>query len=389
MAWTKTSQRKPARPKRAKRSAKQDPIAQPFMQHIYELRKRLFWTVLVGLALGTVVYSYHDFFLHLIMSPLGNEKLIYLTPAGGFAFIFSATMYVTAIGVLPFFLYQIYGFLRPAIPAHTNKLSIKMAFAALLLMSAGVTFGYVVAVPSGLQFLTTFASDYVVPSLTAESYLNFVFGYVLGIGLLFELPLVLLLVHWVYPLTMKQLLNSERFVIVLAFILAAIISPTPDALNQAMIAVPIIVVYQLGVIAVWISIRKKNKLAKKAAAKTQAPPPTAPKDPPKPPLSRPQQPVPVVQTVPVVPQPRPVRPAASTSIDGFRPQKRTLATSQMHAQFEPMHHNIRPPVQVPQSTKASSQQPPAKRGQIVVPGRNSGLISDFGPIRRSAIDISR
>ena len=360
------------------------------MQHIYELRKRLFWTVLVGLALGTVVYSYHDFFLHLIMSPLGNEKLIYLTPAGGFAFIFSATMYVTAIGVLPFFLYQIYGFLRPAIPAHTNKLSIKMAFAALLLMSAGVTFGYVVAVPSGLQFLTTFASDYVVPSLTAESYLNFVFGYVLGIGLLFELPLVLLLVHWVYPLTMKQLLNSERFVIVLAFILAAIISPTPDALNQAMIAVPIIIVYQLGVIAVWISIRKKNKLAKKAAAKTQVPPPTAPKDPPKPPLSRPQQPVPVVQTVPVVPRHRPARPVAATSIDGFRPpQKRALATSRMHAQFESTHRIARPSAQSAPSVKSTPHRPAAHRGQIVVPGRNQGLISDFGPIHRSAIDISR
>lgn len=379
------------------------------MQHVHELRKRLFWTVLIGLILGTVVYTYHDFFMHIIMSPLGDQKLIYLTPAGGFAFIFSATMYVTAIGLLPVLMYQIYAFLRPAIPNHTSRLAVNMAIASFFLMSVGVVFGYFVAVPSGLKFLTTFASEYVIPSLTAESYLNFVFGYVLGIGLLFQLPLVLLLVHWVHPLTMKALLNSERFIIVIAFILAAIISPTPDVLNQSMIAVPIIVIYQFGVIAVWISIRKKNKLAKRAALQAANTPPVDPPEQQPPATSaKPQAPVTSTPAPLFAPAP-PVRTlrsvTAAMSIDGVRRSRAVQGaptattekapvlpkpSARMHRQFD----FVRPVAQVrsqhtASQSKASPQPSAANRGSIVVPNRNPRLISDFGPIRHSAIDMPR
>lgn len=390
MALTKTrSQRKPTKPKRTKRQAKQDPVVQTFMQHIVELRKRLFWTALLGLVLGTVVYSYNSFFMRLIMAPLRGEKLIYLTPGGGFAFTFSVIVYTVAIFLLPFLVYQLYAFLRPAIPTHTKKLSVRMALASLLLMAGGVTFGYFVAVPSGLQFLTTFASDYVAPSLTAESYLNFLFGYVLGIGVLFQLPLVLLLIHWIYPLDMKTLLRSERFIIVLAFVLAAIISPTPDALNQSMIAVPIIIIYQFGVIAVWISIRNKAKQAKKAAlteASQNTTPPT------------PQHPV-EAPLVPVFHQERTAlaptapltsaRPLTAVSIDGFRPARQGVKPeSRMHKQF-PQKTMVNRGRTIDGVKKTTQSQTPSNRGKIAVPMRKSGLISDFSPIHRSAIDIGR
>ena len=346
------------RPKKSSRRPTHQ-LPKTFMQHIAELRKRLFWTALIGLIIGGVVYAYYDAVLKVIMAPLGDEKLVYLTPGGGFAFIFSATLYVTLLGVLPFFLYQIYGFLKPAIPAHVGKLSIKVALAALLLMAAGVSFGYFVAIPQGLAFLTTFASDYVIPSLTAESYLNFIFSYALGIGLLFELPLLLMLWHWISPIPPKKLLNSERYVIVVAFILAAILSPTPDAINQTMIAVPIIVVYQFGVIGVLLSIRRGKKRAKKAAARAREEGMLASD------LTSPlPQPVPVVSVSTVQPA-RQAHPAsAPTSIDGFRIQS--------HA------------------PRSRAERP--SRGTVVVPSRqprHTGLISDFGPIHRSAIDTGR
>ena len=192
MARAKTqSQQKQPKQRRAKSTPKQ--IPRTFMQHIVELRKRLFWTALVGLGLGAAAYSYYDPIMKVIMAPLNGEKLIYLTPGGGFAFIFSAMLYVTAIGVLPFFLYQVYAFLKPAIPNQASKISVKVALASASLMVAGVSFGYFVAIPQGIVFFTSFASEYVAPSLTAESYLNFVFSYALGIGALFQLPLLLML----------------------------------------------------------------------------------------------------------------------------------------------------------------------------------------------------
>ncbi len=370
------------------------------MQHIVELRKRLFWTALVGLGLGAAAYSYYDPIMKVIMAPLNGEKLIYLTPGGGFAFIFSAMLYVTAIGVLPFFLYQVYAFLKPAIPNQASKISVKVALASASLMVAGVSFGYFVAIPQGIVFLTSFASEYVAPSLTAESYLNFVFSYALGIGALFQLPLLLMLWHWISPLTPRKLLNSERYVVVAAFILAAIISPTPDAMNQAMIAVPIIVVYQFGVIGIVLSIRKQARPARKAVKasvkeakrvaklakkdkKRELPLSTAPRKEPLP------VPSPTIALAAVVPPPKakPAHTALGASIDGFRRQTSSVATK-----TRPL--SSRQVVQVGASRsdvvhKTTSTLQPThsiNRGQIAIPPRRTGLISDFGPIRRSAID---
>lgn len=332
--------------------------------------------------MGTVVTMYYSAVLKVIMAPLHGEKLIYLTPGGGFAFIFSATLYVTLLGLLPFLLYQIYAFLRPAIPSHVQISSVKVAFVALFLMSSGVAFGYFVAIPRGLEFLTTFASDYVMPALTAESYLNFMFGYALGIGLLFELPLILMLWHLISPLTIKKLISSERYIIVVAFVLAAIISPTPDAINQTMIAVPIIVVYQFGVIGVWLSIRKKRKLARKAVVMSKTPPTP-------PPSSPPQIPPSVLESMPAIPQlvsPAPTkRPLTTMSMDGFRPPKPQMVTAKVQKTANGQIQHQRITKVIPKQALSAEQ---IDRDKVVVPRRNPGLISDFGPIRRSAIDIA-
>lgn len=344
---------------------------QTFTEHIRELRKRLFWSVLVGIVVGTLVYMYHDFFIKLVMQPLNGQKLIYLTPTGGFSFIFMVTFYVTILLILPFLMYQIYAFLKPAIPKRIKHVSIKVILAATFLMALGASFGYLYAVPGGLRFLTDFASGYVTPSLTAESYLSFVLAYVFGIGIIFELPLLLLFWHWIHPLTPKKLLNSERFIIVGAFIAAAIISPTPDALSQTIIAVPIIIVYQFGVIAVLLSIRKTKKLQKRALRIKQQgesePTPT---------------PVPV-QSVVAKPQPQPLPVSQLASqkpspVTHPAPAKRRVASmdGMVSKGVRPVVSS--PPVQGPGAVRPA-QSVPRPQPKLQVPRRT--LISDIGPIR--------
>ncbi|HEU5122375.1 MAG TPA: twin-arginine translocase subunit TatC [Candidatus Saccharimonadales bacterium] len=230
-----------------------------FSDHIAELRRRIFVVVLIFLAASALAYQYKDALLHAIMNPLGDQKLIYLTPGGGFNFIFLIALYAGLIATAPMLIYQLYGFIRPALPKKAQRSAVMVVLVACLLMLAGVAFGYFVAVPAALQFLSQFAGDTVTPTLTADSYLNFFLAYIAGLGILFELPLLLLFFHWVHPMTPKGLLKSERFVIVFAFIAAAIITPTPDMLNQAMIAVPLILIYQFGVIAVLIAIRRERR----------------------------------------------------------------------------------------------------------------------------------
>lgn len=245
-------------------ASKQSLESKSFSDHIKELRKRAFLVALVFIVASSIAYNYRDILVELIMRPLGDEKLIYLTPGGGFNFIFQVTLYAGLIAAAPMLIYQLYGFIRPALPDRAQRSSIKVVVAAFVLMMCGVAFGYFVAVPSALNFLSTFAGADVAASLTADSYLGFFLAYIAGLAVLFQLPLLLLFFHWIHPMTPGKLLKSEKFVILFAFVASAIITPTPDVLNQSMIAVPLIAIYQLGVIIVLFGIAKDHRKQKKA-----------------------------------------------------------------------------------------------------------------------------
>lgn len=247
-----------------------------FADHVKELRWRALWIALVFVVASSLAYSYHDELVRIVMAPLQGQKLIYLTPGGGFAFIFQITMYAGLIAAGPTLMYQVYGFLRPALPMYAKRSAVKVAFFATLLMVAGVLYGYFVAVPSALTFLSTFAGAEVTPSLTADSYLNFFLAYVGGLALLFQLPLLLIFWHWIKPMSPGGLLKSERFIILFAFIAAALITPTPDVVNQSMIAIPLIAIYQIGVVAVLVAIHRSRRRQKTVKQSVQEPAPAMP-----------------------------------------------------------------------------------------------------------------
>lgn len=255
------------------------PESKTFSDHISELRKRFFLVALVFIAASALAYNYRDLLVEVIMKPLGDEKLIYLTPGGGFNFIFQVTLYAGLIAAAPMLIYQLYGFIRPALPSRAQRSAGKVVVASFLLMACGVAFGYFVAVPSALNFLSTFAGTDIAPSLTADSYLGFFLAYIAGLAVLFQLPLLLLFFHWIHPMTPGKLLKSEKFVILFAFVASAIITPTPDVLNQSMIAVPLIAIYQLGVAVVLFSISKDyRKQRRQPVITAQSTPYTRPLD---------------------------------------------------------------------------------------------------------------
>lgn len=215
------------------------------------------------IAGACLAYTFQEYLIPLLLNPLGGQSLVYLNPAGGFSFIFLISIYAGMALAFPIFVQQIYSFLRPALPASAQKKSAIIIISSFLLLIAGIVFGYMVAVPNALNFLYSFADQYVEASLTADSYLNFIIAYTVGIGIVFQLPLLLLLINSIKPLTPGGLLKSEKWVVLLSFIVAAIITPTPDPVNQAIIAGPVVIVYQIGVVAVLISIARKRNLAKK------------------------------------------------------------------------------------------------------------------------------
>ncbi len=274
--------------------------------HIRELRNRLFFLSFVFIIASSIAYNYKDPLIAFLLKPLGSEKLVYLNPGGGFSFIFTVTMYVGAAVTIPFLVYHLYRFVAPALPPSAQKHSAIVLISSISLLIAGAAFGYFYAIPGALNFLNSFADGYVDPSLTADSYLNFILAYTAGLGMLFQLPLILLFIHWIHPLKPSGLLKFERFMVLGAFIAAALITPTPDVLNQTVMALPIILMYQVGVIAVSISVyNERKRLKKQLKLKTEStqkqPPVTA------------HTPIlTTTQFTPIVTTPTPAKPIAPT-----------------------------------------------------------------------------
>lgn len=270
---TTKQQRKTSKTQTADRSQPSHPGQEQltFLEHIYELRTRLFWIVASLLVASSVGFYFKDLLIAFIKAPLDGEKLIYLTPGGGFSFIFTVCLYFGALLTIPVVMYQIYRFLQPVFGMTSRKLIAAIIFVSSCLAAFGAVFGYFFAIPAAIEFLTTFAGDAVAPSLTAESYLGFVVAYMLGMAVLFQLPLLLYIIDYVKPFPPGGLLGSQRFVVVGAVIAAALITPTPDIVNQAIVAGPIIIIYQLGVIAVYLRHRALRRAANRSTrSKTRA-----------------------------------------------------------------------------------------------------------------------
>ncbi|MDB5176631.1 MAG: Sec-independent protein translocase subunit TatC, sec-independent protein translocase protein TatC [Candidatus Saccharibacteria bacterium] len=226
-----------------------------FLEHVHELRKRIFWVIFVLVLASAAGFQIKDQLIAATMEPLHGQKLIYLTPGGGFSFIFTLSLYFGALITIPFAVYHLYRFLQPIMKRVSRRFVAVFIILSCLLAALGALFGYFVTIPAALNFLATFAGDAVVPSLTAESYLGFVVTYVLGLAVLFQLPLLLFLLDHIRPFPPGSLMSTQRFVIIGATVISAVITPTPDAFNMAIVAVPIVVIYEIGAVAVLIRHR--------------------------------------------------------------------------------------------------------------------------------------
>jgi sec-independent protein translocase protein TatC len=237
-----------------------------FLDHIYELRRRLFWVVAVILAVSSAVYPYLGKVIAVLTAPLGDQQLYYLTPVGGLSFSIKICVYIGVMAAVPFIMFHLYRFLEPLMGSWRRSAIFYVGLSSFFAAS-GIVFAYFVSLPGALHFLTGLNLNHIQAMLTVDSYLTFVMTYLLGAALLFQLPLLLLIINnTAKPLKPSKLMKWQRYVIVAAFVVAAIISPTPDIMNQVLFALPIIVMYQVGVVLVCVQNYSRARKKRKAEA---------------------------------------------------------------------------------------------------------------------------
>jgi sec-independent protein translocase protein TatC len=240
-----------------------------FTGHLIELRQRLAWSVLVLIITTIVAFIFADRIFHFLIRPAGDINLIYTEMTE----MLSTYMIVALAGgvvlAMPFFVYQIIMFISPALTRQEKKYVYIAIPWITVMFIGGVAFGYFILLPPAMKFLITFGSDIATPQIKIGNYITLVTRLLVAIGIVFEVPVVITFLARLGIVTPQQLAGMRKWAFIGAFILAAIITPTIDPINQSLVAVPLIILYEMSI---WLSKlvykRRKAKAVTSVASTT-------------------------------------------------------------------------------------------------------------------------
>lgn len=230
------------------------------MAHLYELRKRLVYVALSVVAFGGLAYAANKPLTAILLGPAGDQQFIYTSPGGGFDFLFKLCLYVGLAASIPVIVYQCLRYMQPVIKQGSMRFITLASLSSGGLAIVGVLFGYVYGLPAAMHFLLQgFSSDRIQALINIQSYMSFVMMYLLGAALLFQVPLILLLINRIKPLKPKKLMGFQRWFILIAFILGALFSPSPNVQDQLMLTGPMIIMYQVSIVIIWLINRRHQR----------------------------------------------------------------------------------------------------------------------------------
>ena len=231
---------------------------QTIEHHINELRRRALWCVIALIIGGVIGYKFQAQIIAWLVKPLG-QQLFYTSPTGGFDFLIKICLFFGFLLAIPIIIYNIIRFVAPALPKHVTYSTAKILLISVFLALGGVAFAYFVSLPAALHFLNGFTNQQIDSLISAQEYFNFVMIYLAGFAALFQMPLLFAFINKIRPMKPMSLMKKQRIIVLISFIIAAVLTPTPDPINQTIMAVPIIVLYQASIIVVWQQNKRTSK----------------------------------------------------------------------------------------------------------------------------------
>ena len=238
--------------------------AMSVLGHMNELKRRLFRVAIVAVIFIVVaIFNFSWIFEQftadsraLIKAAGGDIIQLTLTEAWVAAAKLAVMAGLTA--ALPYFLWEMSGFFRPGLKSSERKYIYFLIPGALISFAIGATFAYVVLIPRLFEFMLEFQSDLALPQITTASVVSMTIGIVFWLGTIFELPIVMFLLAKIGVITSKWLKTKRRWMILIAFIFGAAVTPT-DPISQIIVAIPVILLFEIGMLLVRLAERGREK----------------------------------------------------------------------------------------------------------------------------------
>lgn len=242
----------------------------PLLDHLIELRSRLLKSLLaIGVAFGVCLYFAKEIFAVLVQ-PLvaaGQGKLVYTQLFEAFFVEIKVALFAAMMLAFPILAIQLWRFVAPGLFKQEKRALLPFLLATPVLFGIGASFAYFITIPIALKFLLGFQGE--VGGVTQEAlpsvgnYLSFTMQFIMAFGIAFLLPILIMLIERAGIVTREQLVGARRYMIVGAFVIAAVCTP-PDVLSQLLLAVPLCILYELTLFAIWFTRRKAGKAGKGA-----------------------------------------------------------------------------------------------------------------------------
>ncbi len=215
--------------------------AMSLQEHLTELRTRLIRSILIVLLCACGAYYYSDEILHILTAPAG--KLYYMRPTEAFFTYMKVSMYAGIIVASPVLFYELWAFVKPALTKGEKRVTDLLVPIAIVLFWSGILFSYFFVLPAAIRFFIGFGSEDLQALFSVGQYLSFIVSFIFPFGVVFELPLVIVILAHFGIITSKYLRAQLKYFIFLSFVIGALISPTPDMFSQTMIAAPMLILY--------------------------------------------------------------------------------------------------------------------------------------------------
>lgn len=245
-----------------------DDTRAPMLDHLIELRRRLMWCIGALLVAFGICFYFADRIFGFLVRPLteafgeGKGRLVYTKLYEAFFVEVKVALFAAFFIAFPIIANQLWAFVAPGLYAKEKKAFLPFLIATPVLFTLGAALAYYVVMPTAFHFFLSFegtSGGLDVEALpSTESYLSLVMQFILAFGISFLMPVLLMLLNRAGIVTREQLVGMRRYMIVVAFIVAAVFTP-PDVVSQLMLAIPLLMLYELTLVAIWFTDRRERK----------------------------------------------------------------------------------------------------------------------------------